>query len=301
MTDDLMTIREMCDAFDVTPRTLRFYEAKELLSPIREGQKRLYTQRCRARLTLILRGKRFGFCLEDIRQLLDLYDIGDQQATQLAAHLRARPRAACGRWRRSATSSTPRSPTSRSSSPGPRQMLGRARPRHGRRMTREDTTWPATPPPLRDMQFVLHDVLRVSESRIPGYAELDRDITAAILEEAGKIAADVLAPLNAVGDREGCTLENGVVRTPDGLPRRLRPMRDGGWTGLDCDPDYGGQGMPYVLDTAVGEMHVVGEHGLQHVPGPDPRRLLARSTPTARRRRRRPTCRSWSPASGPAR
>ena len=84
MTDDLMTIREMCDAFDVTPRTLRFYESKELLFPIREGQKRLFTKRDRARLKLILRGKRFGFSLEEIRQLLDLYHIGDQQHTQLS-------------------------------------------------------------------------------------------------------------------------------------------------------------------------------------------------------------------------
>jgi DNA-binding transcriptional MerR regulator len=74
----------MCAAFGVTPRTLRFYEARELLFPIRQGQKRLFTRRCRARLTLILQGKRFGFSLEDIRQLLDLYDIGDGQATQLA-------------------------------------------------------------------------------------------------------------------------------------------------------------------------------------------------------------------------
>lgn len=83
MSDDLMTIRQMCDAFDVTPRTLRFYEAKELLFPIREGQKRLFTHRDRARLKLILRGKRFGFSLEEIRQLLDLYHVGDQQHTQL--------------------------------------------------------------------------------------------------------------------------------------------------------------------------------------------------------------------------
>ena len=74
----------MCAEFGVTPRTLRFYEAKELLAPIRDGQKRLYTRRCRARLKLILQGKRFGFSLEDIRQLLDLYDIGDQQVTQIA-------------------------------------------------------------------------------------------------------------------------------------------------------------------------------------------------------------------------
>ena len=84
MTDTPLTIRQMCEAFDVTARTLRFYEAKELLFPIRDGQKRLFTKRDRARLKLILRGKRFGFSLEEIRQLLDLYDVGDQQQTQLA-------------------------------------------------------------------------------------------------------------------------------------------------------------------------------------------------------------------------
>ena len=83
MTEETMTIRQMSDAFEVTPRTLRFYESKELLLPIREGQKRLFTRRDRARLKLILRGKRFGFSLEEIRQLLDLYDMGDQQQTQL--------------------------------------------------------------------------------------------------------------------------------------------------------------------------------------------------------------------------
>ena len=85
MSDEqFMTIREMCDLFEVTPRTLRFYEQKELLFPRREGQKRLFTRRDRARLKLILRGKRFGFSLEEIRQLLDLYDMGDQQQTQIA-------------------------------------------------------------------------------------------------------------------------------------------------------------------------------------------------------------------------
>ncbi len=83
MSTETMTIRQVCDAFGVTPRTLRFYEAKELLFPLREGQKRLFTKRDRARLKLILRGKRFGFSLEEIRQLLDLYYMGDQQQTQL--------------------------------------------------------------------------------------------------------------------------------------------------------------------------------------------------------------------------
>jgi DNA-binding transcriptional MerR regulator len=84
MTTDTMNIRDMCEAFDVTPRTLRFYEAKELLFPIRQGQKRLFTKRDRARLKLILRGKRFGFSLEEIRQLLDLYHMDDGQEAQLS-------------------------------------------------------------------------------------------------------------------------------------------------------------------------------------------------------------------------
>lgn len=80
--DDVLSIREMCEEFDVTARTLRFYEAKELIFPIRVGQRRLFTKRDRGRLKLILRGKRFGFSLEEIRQLLNMYDIGDQQQTQ---------------------------------------------------------------------------------------------------------------------------------------------------------------------------------------------------------------------------
>jgi DNA-binding transcriptional MerR regulator len=84
MTTEMMNIREMCDAFDVTPRTLRFYESKELLFPTREGQKRLFSKRDRARLKLILRGKRFGFSLEELRQLLDLYHMNDGQEEQLS-------------------------------------------------------------------------------------------------------------------------------------------------------------------------------------------------------------------------
>ena len=110
--------------------------------------------------------------------------------------------------------------------------------------------------PIKDMQFILHDVLNVSEAEIPGYDELDRETTAAILEEAGKISEQVLAPLNTVGDEQGCTLENGVVRTPDGFKDAYEQMRAGGWMGLDADPDYGGQGMPYLMGSAVGEMFV---------------------------------------------
>ena len=83
MPQEFWNIREVCDQFNVTPRTLRFYEAKELLFPTRQGHKRWFTKKCRGRLKLILKGKRFGFSLEDIRQLLELYDMGDKQQTQL--------------------------------------------------------------------------------------------------------------------------------------------------------------------------------------------------------------------------
>ena len=90
MTEPTYTIGQMCAEFGVTARTLRFYENdKGLLNPIREGQKRLFTNRCRARLKLILRGARFGFSLNEIKDLLDLYEIGDGQVTQLSATLEA--------------------------------------------------------------------------------------------------------------------------------------------------------------------------------------------------------------------
>jgi alkylation response protein AidB-like acyl-CoA dehydrogenase len=108
--------------------------------------------------------------------------------------------------------------------------------------------------PVKDMQFVLHDVLKVTETGIPGYDELDSDFTNAVLEEASKIAGDVLSPLNQIGDTQGCVLENGVVRTPTGFKAAFDQVRDGGWTALDCDPEYGGQGLPYLMSTAVGEM-----------------------------------------------
>lgn len=112
---------------------------------------------------------------------------------------------------------------------------------------------PSYTAPVKDMQFILHDLLDVSAQDIPGFSDLDRDFTSAVLEEAGKIATQVLAPLNAVGDREGCRLENGVVRTPTGFKEAYKQVCEGGWPGLDCDPEYGGQGIPYVLHSAVGE------------------------------------------------
>ncbi|THH37107.1 acyl-CoA dehydrogenase [Aliishimia ponticola] len=107
--------------------------------------------------------------------------------------------------------------------------------------------------PVKDAQFILHDVLKVTESDIPGYEELEPDFTAAILNEAGKIASEVLHPLNTVGDTEGCTFENGVVRTPTGFKDAFEQVKEGGWPGLDMPEEYGGQNMPAVVNSAVGE------------------------------------------------
>ena len=113
---------------------------------------------------------------------------------------------------------------------------------------------PSYSAPVKDMQFLMHEVFNIAQMDIPGYAELEPDFTAAVLEEAGKIASNVLTPLNAVGDAEGCRLENGVVRTPTGFKEAFDQMREGGWPGLDMPSEYGGQDMPHVIGTAVGEM-----------------------------------------------
>ncbi|SEN87813.1 acyl-CoA dehydrogenase C-terminal domain-containing protein [Palleronia pelagia] len=121
--------------------------------------------------------------------------------------------------------------------------------------------------PVKDLQFVIHDTLKASEAATPGYDELDRDLTNAVLEEAGKLSENVLAPLNIVGDEEGCKLENGVVRTPKGFKDAYDQLCEGGWIGLDCDPEYGGQGMPYLLNSAVGEMFVSANMALNMYQG----------------------------------
>ena len=126
---------------------------------------------------------------------------------------------------------------------------------------------PSYTAPLKDMQFILHDVLKVSQQDIPGFDELDPDFTGAVLEEAGKVASEILAPLNIVGDTEGCVLENGIVRTPKGFKEAFAQMKDGGWTAMDCDPEYGGQGLPYVMHTAAQETLVSANMAFQMYQG----------------------------------
>jgi alkylation response protein AidB-like acyl-CoA dehydrogenase len=113
---------------------------------------------------------------------------------------------------------------------------------------------PRYTPPVRDISFILQDVLDVAGSNIPGYEDLDEEFVSAVLNESGKLCEEVLAPLNTIGDVQGCVLENGIVRTPHGFKDAFEEVKSGGWPGLDCDPEFGGQGIPFVFASAVTEM-----------------------------------------------
>ncbi len=117
---------------------------------------------------------------------------------------------------------------------------------------------PSYNPPLRDMQFVMHEVLNVTEElkQIPRHADIDVDTINAVLEEGGKFAAEVAFPLNISGDAEGCTLDKATheVKTPKGFKEAYAQYIEGGWPALSCDPEYGGQGLPFVLNQCFYEM-----------------------------------------------
>ncbi|PPE75420.1 acyl-CoA dehydrogenase [Solimonas fluminis] len=112
-------------------------------------------------------------------------------------------------------------------------------------------------PPLRDMQFVLHEMLNVEAAlkKLPAHADIDSDTINSILEEGGKFCAEVLYPLNQVGDREGCKYQgDGVVTTPTGFKEAYAQFVEAGWGALGMDPDFGGQGLPHVVHSAFMEM-----------------------------------------------
>lgn len=114
---------------------------------------------------------------------------------------------------------------------------------------------PVYNPPIDDIQFVLHDVLNASQlSDLPGFEDASSDLMDQILEEGGKICADILFPINQSGDQEGCHYENGVVRTPKGFKEAYDMFAEGGWCGLSADPEYGGMGMPVLVNTVMQEM-----------------------------------------------
>jgi alkylation response protein AidB-like acyl-CoA dehydrogenase len=109
--------------------------------------------------------------------------------------------------------------------------------------------------PLRDMRFVLYELMNGDKiTALKGYEEFSRDLVDPVLEEAAKMCEEVLQPINRSGDEEGCRLENGVVYTPKGFKEAYKQFREGGWTSIACDPAYGGQGMPKIVNTMVEEM-----------------------------------------------
>ncbi|WP_374373916.1 acyl-CoA dehydrogenase C-terminal domain-containing protein [Dongia sp.] len=115
---------------------------------------------------------------------------------------------------------------------------------------------PAYKAPLREIKFILTEVLRAENlpQQVPDFADATPDVIDAILEEAAKFCEEVLQPLNHSGDEEGCHFENGAVTTPKGFKEAYKTFIEGGWTGLPCDPEYGGQGLPKLVNFAVEEM-----------------------------------------------
>ncbi|HXH02512.1 MAG TPA: acyl-CoA dehydrogenase C-terminal domain-containing protein [Candidatus Competibacteraceae bacterium] len=127
---------------------------------------------------------------------------------------------------------------------------------------------PSYTAPLADLQFVLDELLQLQRYQdLPGFEELGPELIAAILEEGGRFCQEVLAPLNAAGDREGCRWHDGTVTTPKGFKEAYRAYVEGGWNGLTGERRYGGQGLPYVLGTAFGEMSSAANMAFAMYPG----------------------------------
>ena len=122
--------------------------------------------------------------------------------------------------------------------------------------------------PTQDQLFVMYDVLGVDKyANVPGFEELTPDLTGAVLEEAGKLASEVLHPINQNGDEQGCKWEDGVVTTPDGFSDAYKLYCESGWQSLTSDPEYGGQGLPQTLGLAVSEMMIGSNWGFAMYPG----------------------------------
>jgi alkylation response protein AidB-like acyl-CoA dehydrogenase len=117
---------------------------------------------------------------------------------------------------------------------------------------------PQYTPPLRDMSFVMHELLGAVDvlKRMPAHKDIDADTVNAVLEEGGKFAAEVLAPLNHSGDREGCSLDktSHAVTTPKGFKEAYAKYVEGGWPALACDTAFGGQGLPILVNQCIYEM-----------------------------------------------
>ena len=108
--------------------------------------------------------------------------------------------------------------------------------------------------PVDEYNFLLHDFLKISQQNIESFSELNKGFTTEIFATAGKLASDVLLPINRIGDVEGCKLENGAVITPKGFINAFKKLREDGWTSIDCDEEFGGQGLPTSISILLGEI-----------------------------------------------
>jgi alkylation response protein AidB-like acyl-CoA dehydrogenase len=124
-------------------------------------------------------------------------------------------------------------------------------------------------PPVRDHVFLLEDVLKIDQyAELPSFADASLDVVKAIIEEAGKFTGEVLAPLNSVGDKQGCTWHpDNTVTTPTGFKEAYKLLCEGGWTGLGSDPTYGGQGLPHVVNLSFSEMSSSANMAFSMYPG----------------------------------
>jgi len=124
-------------------------------------------------------------------------------------------------------------------------------------------------PPLKDIAYVLNDVLDAPATlgSLSAFADVDSELMMQVVEQAGRFASEVLAPLNANGDTQGCRLENGKVTTPDGFGQAYQQFQQAGWPALACDPEHGGQGLPALLNCILYEMLSAANHAWTMFPG----------------------------------
>ena len=256
------SIGELCDEFSVTARALRFYEDEALIAPERRGTQRLYTERDRARLAWILRGKRVGLSLADIKELLDLYDIGDNRRTQrLKTIERCQGQVDNLKRQRVDIDATIKELEG---------FIALVKSQTAETLdTGEVTAMPVYSAPIRDTKYVLDHVVGIQNySNLPGFADATPDLVEAILTEGARFCEEVLQPLNRVGDEEGCKrLDDGSVTTPPGFKEAWDQFVAGGWTTLHAPQEYGGQGLPSVVATAIAEYLGSANHSFEMYNG----------------------------------
>ena len=264
-TQRIYSIAELAREFAVTPRTIRFYEDEGLIKPRRQGTQRLYSVGDRARLGWILRGKRLGFTLAEIKELLDLYHVDRTGLQQMRELLRRSRLHIDDLERRRRRSRRPDRRVQGRRDPGVAPSCSRRGVDPDKRLRKlTEETMAVYKAPLKDIQFVLNEVLDVSQlAKLPGYEDATPDTVHAILEEAAKLCENVLFPLNRTGDEEGCTYENGVVRTPKGFKDAYDSSARAAGRPSPAIPEYGGQGLPATVGFALQEMFTAVEPGVR--------------------------------------